>query len=844
VARFITEVAAAIPCPPDYAGIPCLAVASVALGASRSLAVKPGHVQRSQLYLATVGVPGGGKTPALEKALEPLHDIEGELFAAWKEAVAEYEKALEADEPAKGKPAEKKADPAGETAGGKPAGEVPSGAAPKKDSRLVLTATSGPCGGKDSRPSRPGKPVLERVLVNNATSESMDPILQENPRGVLAWWDELTAWVQTMNQYHAGGRGGDLQFWLSLWSGVSRTTDRKGTHAQGPLYTPHPFGSVVGGLTPEKLPTIRGDTPRRRAEQDGGIDRILFGYPDEPPVEGENWAEIALETTKGWRAVIDKLRTLKMVCDQEGAKVKGWRPVLVKLTRDGRQAWKRFTDQHAAERNAKDFLPVLRGPWSKMRGYGARLALVLHYLRWACGEVSSETSDVDGESMDRAARLIEYFKSHAKRVYAAMDSDPRTPAARRLARWLAEKRLTRFKRRQAYRLLRGTFCRTVDEVDPVLDLLEKLGHIRPVPGTERGPGRPPSPEFDVHPAVSGYEERHPPGGDGKPAAATSSQTAHPSMPDDASGNCVHCVHSGPSESGSEVSETGSRSSDDASHGQDGPCGQGSSENAGPETAEKGNCVHCVHSVQGSRGSEVQEGVPGTSEGASTEENEAPGTSSGVATDENEVSQVPPTPHSPGNLGQNGHNGHNSPKNAGETTSPAGDSSPITSCAQGLGNESPSGSAGVASDHPRSGQNGHNGHNSPEGGPASSVGPPDATPLSPDDHEFFTERAAIREFDGQLPSAEAEALARKDLAGQEEAPPTVVVPEDLPPLPAAVLAHLRQQHGQPAFAAVIATAIGKPPGRVAEALELLEPMGLVRKVKKAWAATPGTHNTGG
>ena len=45
----------------------------------------------------------------------------------------------------------------------------------------------------------------------------------------------------------------------------------------------------------------------------------------------------------------------------------------------GRSAWQQFTDDHAAERNARDFPGCLSGPWSKLRGYTARLAL-LHVL--------------------------------------------------------------------------------------------------------------------------------------------------------------------------------------------------------------------------------------------------------------------------------------------------------------------------------------------------------------------------------------------------------------------------------------------------------------------------------
>jgi hypothetical protein len=250
-----------------------------------------------------------------------------------------------------------------------------------------------------------------------------------------------------------------------------------------------------------RLPTLRGDRPRQRAEQDGFIDRLLFTYPPEPPVAEENWLEVAEETRAGLRGVFERLRSLAMVPVQEGGAIKGWRPFVIKLTTEGRQAWQHFTQGHADERNAEDFPAHLAGPWSKLRGYAARLALIVHYLRWACGEFESDQADVDGESMNRAARLVGYFKAHARKVYAAMDADPRAALARRLLHWVADESLPQFTRRDAYRALRGG-CKRVEDLDPVLDLLERHGYVRPLPTTDGNrPGRKASPTFETHPAL-------------------------------------------------------------------------------------------------------------------------------------------------------------------------------------------------------------------------------------------------------------------------------------------------------------------------------------------------------
>jgi hypothetical protein len=454
-------VAQALNCPEDFAAVPLLVLAGTALGASRALAVKKGHVQRAIFYAAVIGPPGSAKTPALEFVVEPVHDAEEKIHTDWMKQMEQYQ------------------------------ADVDDYEADVKDWK------KNPVGG---RPKKPERPPLLRRTVNDATAEALVPILQENPRGVALVRDELIGWVQAMNQYREGGKGADQQFWLSAWSGSAVKVDRKKTHAEGPLRVRYPFIGVVGGLTPDKLPTLRGDKPWQRAELDGFIDRVLMAYPKEPPAAGENWLEVADSTRKALCWLLGQLWTLDMVpiTDGTGAVV-GYRPHIVNLDTTGRQEWQRFTEEHAHEINGGALPPHLIGPWAKLKGYAARLALVVHYLRWAFDEAPD--GDVDGISMARATTLVRYFKDHAKKVYAVMDADPKTAAGRKVLRWIAGQRKARFQKRDAYQALKGTF-KTIDDLEPILTLLEKHGYIRSEPSQDRpGPGRKPSPPYQVHPTL-------------------------------------------------------------------------------------------------------------------------------------------------------------------------------------------------------------------------------------------------------------------------------------------------------------------------------------------------------
>jgi hypothetical protein len=331
------------------------------------------------------------------------------------------------------------------------------------------------------------KPKERTLYVSDVTVEKLANVLQENPRGVAVDRDELTGWLRSMDQYRSG-KGADRQFWLSAWSGEPVSVHRKNQDT-GPVRVAHPFVSVVGGLPPDLLTAMRGE----RAVADGFIDRILFCYPQEHPATGETWACIPEHCEEAWRDCLARLWALEMIDDSSH----GLRPHFVRLTACGRTAWKKFTDALADKRNDDVTPDCLKSALGKLNSYGARLALIVHFLRLATGEADDE--DVDGASMDAAAQLVSYFQGHLLRVHAAMDADPRMAAARKLLHWIGTQDSRPFARRDAYRAMRSV-CKAVEDIDPLLALLEKHGYIRQQFGNrDGGAGRKSSPTYEVNP---------------------------------------------------------------------------------------------------------------------------------------------------------------------------------------------------------------------------------------------------------------------------------------------------------------------------------------------------------
>jgi hypothetical protein len=450
---FVKCVAETLACPPDYAAVPMLALAGGAIGASRALTIKEGWSERAALYVAVVGRPGSAKSPAVKAAAGPVYAQQNRLKAEWDKAMEQYELEQAAHDAA-------------------------------KKARKDRT---------DDQPSKPRKPTLQRLYASDTTTEALAPVLLANPRGISIVRDELTAWVAGMNAYRAG-KGADRQFFLSGWAGEPLCIDRK-LQDGAPLIVPHPFFSIVGGLPPDCVGQFRGE----QSLSDGFIDRLLFSFPDPGPAPGHNDATIPEAVVAAWRDALDYLWRLGMEKNDDGTS----RPHFVRLTADAKLEWKAFLNPHAAEMNVESFPEHLTGPWSKLRGYGARLALIVHMLRLACNEAMSE--DVDAESVGRAVGLIDYFKSHARKVYSVMDLDAKVAQARKVLKWVVREKKEQFSKRDAHNALMGSF-KTVDELEAPLGLLVRHGYIRPQPQPEKkGPGRKPSPAYDVHPETCSTE---------------------------------------------------------------------------------------------------------------------------------------------------------------------------------------------------------------------------------------------------------------------------------------------------------------------------------------------------
>jgi hypothetical protein len=457
LADFCRQHARSLSCPVDYLAVPLLAIAGGAIGRSIALRIKDSWIESPCLYAAVIGDPGVAKTPALKTVSRPLWRLAQEYKVAHEQEAEEI-------------------------------------MARKRQAKEAQRKTGSYFKDLDAEP-----PKLRRVVTVNATCEALASILAENPRGLTMVHDELTAWLNGMNQYK-GGSGDDRQFWLQVWSGASLSVDRKSHENRIPIVVRHPFIAVCGMMTPDMLNLL----PAEDARQDGFLDRILFSFPQKVPVRWR-WDAIDPAHERRWESTYRKLGARPTLDDPRD----GDQPSYVRFEDEPLRLFARWYDAHNEEAESLHFSLRLVGPWAKMRAYCARFALILDQLHWAASDATTPAlppPDVGMKALLGAFALVDYFKSHYRKALATLSpSNEDNLDARAILEWAIGRGKPTFTARDARGNFRARFAECPEAFTHALTWLADRNAIRKAINYRPGPGRKPSDSFEINPKLLGSD---------------------------------------------------------------------------------------------------------------------------------------------------------------------------------------------------------------------------------------------------------------------------------------------------------------------------------------------------
>jgi hypothetical protein len=431
---FVAAGARAIGCDPSYLALPLLVALAAAIGNTRRLELKRGWFAPPILWGAIVGESGTAKSPPFRLAMQPVREHQRKALKRHEEAKKQYEAILARWEK------EMAAWKRGKTAGTDP-------------------------------PEKPAPPQAERFIVSDTTVEALAPILLANPRGLLLARDELAGWIGSFDRYAGKGRAGaDAANWLSMYNGEDIIVDRKSGDPPT-IHVPRASVCVSGGGQPEILRRALGTEHR----ESGLAARLLVAWP---PRRTKRWTEADIDprAEAEMARLFDRLYDLQPTVGDDGEP----RPLLVRMTPDAKAAWIAYYNSNAAEQ--VDLTGDLAAAWSKLEESAARLALVIHFVRWAPNDRGDR---LDFDSMAAGIRLAQWFKHEARRVYAMLAESDEERDERRLIEWIARKggQVTTRDVQMGCRWLRGT-----GEAETALNKLAKAGRgsWRPMPTTAKG----------------------------------------------------------------------------------------------------------------------------------------------------------------------------------------------------------------------------------------------------------------------------------------------------------------------------------------------------------------------
>jgi hypothetical protein len=449
--RWMADTAQSTGAPADYVAQGVLAAVAALSGVGVSVRVSSTWQQPLVLWQALVGMPSSGKSPALAAVRRLLAVIEDALRAQDAFRRGSHDAAVER-------------------------------------ARLLTDQWKERCAAAHAKgEAMPEKPeaalydeafVPTQIMVADSTMEALADVVAGNPRGVVLFRDELTAWFANQGRYANGGS--DRAHWLEAWGAEPITINRR--NRGQPLHLKHFPVSIVGTIQPDRIAEAfaGGD--------DGLAARFLFGWPEGPDY-----------TPLMDRRVPDDGQALVML--QRIAHIVGPADSPLVLPFDA-EAVLLFDHFHAGlHREARDAEGLEAGWLGKGPGTVVRLAGVLALLAWSEREPTGlPPQAIDRETVQFAIGLwSHYFKAHARKVFHQAGRSDRDRAARRVVRWLQTTATTELGREQ---VRREALAHAVDAegADRVIARLAQGGVLRLLP-PPKGRGRP-ARRWQANPAVT------------------------------------------------------------------------------------------------------------------------------------------------------------------------------------------------------------------------------------------------------------------------------------------------------------------------------------------------------
>jgi hypothetical protein len=346
--------------PYEFFAVPGLVALSTAIGTKFELQINNSMKTKASLYACLIANAGSGKSPAMSIAFQPIHKYQSKQYEIYKEKYYKYIKLKEEYEI-------KKRDA-------------------KKDGNVL-----------NEMP--PEKPIPVDVFTTDATTEALASLLKDNPNGIVLKQDEFLRFYNSMDAYR-NGKGGDRDFYLSLWNHEPIKINRK---KEENIYIESPYVSIIGNMTPSGIETIAKDDNT----ENGFLDRFLFAYPTDLGMMSVTDKGIDEETERDYEKLIYSLFEYNDFAINT-----------IRLDDEALSIYKQYDQQLTREAGTHEKKCSI---FAKIRMYSLRFALIIHVCKNLNSDFTTYDKEVTAETMRKAIQLADYFRNQTNKIYSKLN---------------------------------------------------------------------------------------------------------------------------------------------------------------------------------------------------------------------------------------------------------------------------------------------------------------------------------------------------------------------------------------------------------------------------------------
>lgn len=341
LASLLRATAEAMPTAPEFLATTLIPILASRIGTSVTLVInaRAGYTVRPIFRSLIVAETGRKKTPAQKAVLSSLTELESIHHQTYQTELEEYERELDAWKPGNDEP-------------------------------------------------KPKPPTRKRYLSTDDTLAARIKAHTENPRGLLLYRDEGSAFITERGRFSNGkGDGGETEADLSEFNGGMLSRDRK---VDGSVFLPKTGISRTGAIQYAKLQQLMGD----HQDDCGEWARYLFCLAEAPP------AYINLLNDDGdtglQKTLINLVQRLDDLPEADFL-----------LSHNAKLAFMEY--QHLlTDRAISTDHPSLQAALPKFETYFGRFILLLHVVN-AVLSGQQPTATVDAHTVELARQWTEYY---------------------------------------------------------------------------------------------------------------------------------------------------------------------------------------------------------------------------------------------------------------------------------------------------------------------------------------------------------------------------------------------------------------------------------------------------